>query len=185
MTTEPRCPPPLTEAPTCLGKGSTAWYLVHTKPRQETIALSNLERQGYVCYLPQMRVQRVRRQRASIVTEPMFARYLLIELDSSEQGKSWGPIRSTLGVHQLVHFGTQPAKVDPQLVALLREREQTLPTAALFQSGDAVVITQGPFAGIEAIYQNTDPEQRAFILLNILNKPVSLHIDPGQLRKAL
>ena len=31
---------------------TTAWYLIHTKPRQEHIALTNLERQGYTCYLP-------------------------------------------------------------------------------------------------------------------------------------
>ena len=28
------------------------WYLIHTKPRQESVALENLERQGYQCYLP-------------------------------------------------------------------------------------------------------------------------------------
>ena len=42
----------------------------------------------------------------------------------------------------------------------------------------------GPFAGIEAIYQSADAERRAFILLEILAKPVSMHIDTGRLRKA-
>jgi hypothetical protein len=94
------------------------WYLVHTKPRQEEIALANLERQGYECYLPQMRIERVRRRKAEVTTEPMFPRYLFIRLDSSDQGKSWSPIRSTLGVSQLVHFGIawpvspQPRSVD-------------------------------------------------------------------------
>jgi transcriptional antiterminator RfaH len=47
-----------------------------------------------------------------------------------------------------------------------------------------VVIADGPFAGIEAIYQTADAERRAFILLAILAKPVSMHIDAGRLRKA-
>ena len=54
----------------------------------------------------------------------------------------------------------------------------------MFASGDSVVITDGPFAGIEVIYQTADAERRAFILLEILAKPVSMHIDAGRLRKA-
>jgi transcriptional antiterminator RfaH len=161
-----------------------SWYLVHTKPRQEEIALVNLERQGYECYLPQMRIERIRRRKAEVATEPMFPRYLFIRLDSSDQGKSWSPIRSTLGVSQLVHFGARAAKVDDSLVDLLRQRERSLPTEAMFHSGDSVVIADGPFAGIEAIYQTADAERRAFILLEILAKPVSMHIDAGRLRKA-
>ena len=161
-----------------------SWYLVHTKPRQEDIALANLERQGYECYLPQMRIERIRRRKAEVATEPMFPRYLFIRLDSSDQGKSWSPIRSTLGVSQLVHFGARAAKVDDTLVDLLRQRECALPTEAMFHSGDSVVIADGPFAGIEAIYKTADAERRAFILLEILAKPVSMHIDAGRLRKA-
>lgn len=161
-----------------------SWYLVHTKPRQEDIALANLERQGYECYLPQMRIERIRRRKAEVATEPMFPRYLFVRLDSSDQGKSWSPIRSTLGVSQLVHFGARAAKVDDTLVDLLRQRERAMPTEAMFKSGDSVVIADGPFAGIEAIYQTTEAERRAFILLEILAKPVSMHIDAARLRKA-
>lgn len=161
-----------------------SWYLVHTKPRQEDIALANLERQGYECYLPQMCIERIRRRKAEVGTEPMFPRYLFVRLDSSDQGKSWSPIRSTLGVSQLVHFGARAAKVDDTLVDLLHQRERTLPTEVMFHSGDSVIIADGPFAGIEAIYQTADAERRAFILLEILAKPVSMHIDAGRLRKA-
>lgn len=85
---------------------------------------------------------------------------------------------------QLVHFGARAAKVDDTLVDLLRQRERALPAEAMFRSGDSVVIADGPFAGIDAIYQTADAERRAFILLEILAKPVSMHIDAGRLRKA-
>jgi transcriptional antiterminator RfaH len=133
--------------------------------------------------MPQMRMERIRRRKAEVATEPMFPRYLFIRLDSSDQGKSWSPIRSTLGVSQLVHFGARAAKVDDTVVDLLRQREQATPAEAMFASGDSVVITDGPFAGIEAIYQTADAERRAFILLDILSKPVSMQIDAGRLRR--
>ena len=77
----------------------------------------------------------------------------------------------------------QPAKVDAQLVDLLRRREQALPAERLFTPGEQVQVAQGPFAGIEAIYQATDAEHRSMILIEILSKTVSLKIDTAALRK--
>lgn len=79
---------------------------------------------------------------------------------------------------------TRAAKVDDALVELLRQREQAMPTATMFHSGDSVVVTDGPFAGIGAIYQMADADRRALILLEILSKPVSMQIEPGRLRSA-
>jgi transcriptional antiterminator RfaH len=166
-----------------IGQKTSAWYLVYTKPRQEGTALINLECQGYQCYLPQLRTEKIRRRKAEIVTESLFPRYLFVRLDTSGNGKSWSPIRSTFGVSQLVHFGGRPAKVNNQLVELLRVREQARPTKSLFDIGDAVMITDGPFAGFEAIYQTADAERRSMILLEILSKSVSMQIDIARLRK--
>ena len=44
-------------------------------------------------------------------------------------------------------------------------REQALPAERLFTPGEQVQVAQGPFAGIEAIYQTTDAERRSMILL--------------------
>lgn len=160
-----------------------AWYLIHTKPRQEALALTNLSRQGFECYMPMLRLQKIRQRKAATVAEPMFPRYLFIRLDTSGSGQSWSPIRSTLGVNQLVRFGGQPAKVDGQLFDLIRSREQGTHAQALFSAGDNVTVADGPFAGLEAIYQNTDAESRSMILLNILSKPVAMRIDTASLRK--
>ena len=160
-----------------------AWYLVHTKPRQEEKALLNLERQGYRCYLPRLTVEKIRRARLMRVTEAMFPRYLFIELDSSQQGKSWSPIRSTLGVHRLVNFGGQPARVTPDLIDLLRSREQHKPPETLFEPGDRVTVVTGPLAGLEAIYQMTDGEQRSLLLLEILSQTIRMPVDTAALRK--
>ena len=113
----------------------------------------------------------------------MFPRYLFVRLDLSGKGKSWTPIRSTQGVQQLIYFGSRAAQVDDRLIDWLRQREMERPTEAMFKPGEAVVITDGPFAGIEAIFQTADAERRAMILLEILSKPVRMQIDTGRLRK--
>ncbi len=162
-----------------------AWYLVHTKARQEDTAITNLQRQNFRCYMPMLFMEKVRRGKPVVVAEPMFPSYVFVQLDTSGQGQSWSPIRSTLGVRELVKFGGHPPKVDAELINTLHEREQMQQSnpQALFAAGDNVVITEGPFAGIEAIYQTTDAERRSMILLSMLNKPVPMRIEPGKLRK--
>ena len=187
---EPTTPQPLPSRPIApafsaqsSAPSTLAWYLIHTKPCQEALALTNLSRQGFECYMPMLRLQKIRQRKAALVAEPMFPRYLFIRLDTSGSGQSWSPIRSTLGVNQLVRFGGQPAKVDGQLIDLIRSREQATQAQPLFSAGDNVTVADGPFAGLEAIYQNTDAESRSMILLNILSKPVTMRIDTASLRK--
>ena len=164
---------------------TTAWFLVRSKPRQESVALTHLARQGYESYLPLFASEKLVRRKSTVVQEPMFARYLFVRLDTTGKGQSWSPIRSTVGVSELVCFGSRPARVDDALIATLREREtaqQATPTT-LFAHGDNVRITEGAFAGLEAIYQMNDAEGRAMVLLDLLSKPVAMTIDAASLRK--
>jgi len=89
------------------------WYLIHTKPRQESVALTNLSRQGFECYLPMLQVEKIRQRKTVLVAEAMFPRYLFIRLDANGTGQSWSPIRSTLGVTEMVKFGGQPVTERP------------------------------------------------------------------------
>jgi transcriptional antiterminator RfaH len=160
------------------------WYLIHTKHRQEAVALTNLSRQGFECYLPMLKVEKIRQRKTALVSEAMFPRYLFIRLDACGTGQSWSPIRSTLGVTEMVRFGGHPAKVDAQLIELIRSREQSHLVQPKFAKGEQVVVAEGPFAGLEAVYQATEAESRSLILLEILSKPVPMHINIASLRKA-
>ena len=96
-----------------------AWYLILTRPRQERVALENIERQGYGAFLPLMRTQKRRHGgRLADVVEPMFPRYLFVRLNTTTD--NWRPLHSTLCVSALVRFGMEPARVPSDLVELLR-----------------------------------------------------------------
>lgn len=148
------------------------WYLVYAKPRQEQVARTNLERQGYETYLPLSRETKRRRGKATEVITPLFPRYLFIHLDS--QTDDWGPIRSTLGVVSLVRFAHQPAQVPDDLVAALRAREDTEGLVAVprdvFKRGGRVRITDGSFMGYEGIFLAPTGRDRVVILLDIMGK---------------
>jgi transcriptional antiterminator RfaH len=160
------------------------WYLVYSKPRQEQCSLENLERQGFECFLPLISVEKLRRKLIVVVQEPLFPRYLFIRLDASQEGRSWNPIRSTTGVSRLVTFGQVPAKVDDQLVETIRSSVSGVGVRQRhFEPGEVVRINDGPFAGLEAVYQMPDGEARVMVLIDILSKKVSLSVEPPSLSK--
>lgn len=162
------------------------WYLIHTKPRQEKCALENLERQGYRCYLPTLRVERLRQGVLAIADEPLFPRYLFVQLGQGNSAQSWAPIRSTKGVSRLVTFGNEPAKVDDALVEMLQAGEAPASRVLqpLFRPGERVRLADAPFAGLEGIYQMPDGERRVIVLIELLSKLVVARVPPASLRKA-
>jgi transcriptional antiterminator RfaH len=161
------------------------WYLVYTKPRQEQLALENIARQGYTCFLPQLPEEKVVRGVLCAEQRPLFPRYLFVQLDTDMNGRSWAPIRSTTGVSRLVSFGHQPAKVANDLVSLIDERcnSGVHKVKPLFQPGERLSITQGPFAGVEAIFKETNAERRIMVLIELMSRTVTLELAPNQITR--
>jgi transcriptional antiterminator RfaH len=155
------------------------WFVIHTKPRQEQRALENLARQGYSVWLPTMEVERVRRGKLGLVQEPMFSRYLFIQLDKTQS--NWSPIRSTLGVNKLVCFGNVPAVVPDTLIETLR-RAEGRQREWLLQAGDAVRFISGPLQGMEGILQQRDGELRAMVLIELISQPQRVIAPLAELR---
>ncbi|MEQ8612574.1 MAG: transcription/translation regulatory transformer protein RfaH [Gammaproteobacteria bacterium] len=160
-----------------------AWYLIYTKPKQEDVALANLERQGFQSYLPKV-IGLKRKQGRSIKTVlPMFPRYLFIYLDN--QTDNWGPIRSTIGVANMVRFGMEAARVPEQLVQEIRARENADGVVALpdkaFEKGQTVRITTGPFEGYEAIFSDRQAKNRVLVLLKIAENFVNVKLDQHEI----
>lgn len=165
------------------------WYVAHTKPRQEARALENLQRQGYVCYLPTLSVQKLKRGKLSVSQEALFSRYLFVQLDKASTAQSWAPIRSTRGVSGLLMFGNEYTKVHAGFVETLQQQQaqHQAPPKALFNPGQSVKITEGAFKNVEAIYQQLlqlpSGEMRALVLIELLNKPTALQVPLGLLQK--
>ena len=162
------------------------WYLVYAKPRQETVARLNLERQGYRVYLPLVRQPRRQKGRMGSIVAPMFPRYLFIRLD--RETHDWGPIRSTFGVVSMVRFGQVPAAVPDDLIDLLQAREdetgiQILPVEQ-YRRGAKVRIIQGGFSGYEGIFIARSGRDRVTVLLQVLGRAARAQIDLGAIEPA-
>lgn len=160
-----------------------SWYLVYTKARQEEVALTNIIRQGYGAYLPRARLARKRQGRRTLVVEPLFPRYLFIQLNTHTD--NWGPIRSTLGVVAMVQFGREPARVPNELVDFLRAREDVAGlhvwAEPVYGTGDPVRVSEGFFSGYTGILLAHNSRERVVVLLDILGGKVRTQLAVNQL----
>ncbi|MEJ2452198.1 MAG: transcription/translation regulatory transformer protein RfaH [Gammaproteobacteria bacterium] len=157
---------------------SNDWYVVHTKPRQENVAVENLERQGFTTYCPKTLQPRRRRQSWKKVIEPLFPRYLFIQLNMDVDNVAL--IRSTLGVISLVRFGNQPAVMPESAIGFIRRQEQELVMDCTehirWKKGDVVEIIEGPLSGIKAIFHKRDSGERVLLMLDMLGQQNRLSV---------
>ena len=162
-----------------------SWFLLQIKPRQESRAVENLERQGIRCFCPYIAIEKLVRGRKVVASEALFPGYLFIYLN--EQSPSLTSIRSTRGVSRFVTFSGTPMPVPAGLVERLQRRMESevdvKVSSNLPQVGEAVEILDGPFKGLNAVYCQPDGEQRAIVLITLLSQQVEASLPYGNLRK--
>lgn len=157
-----------------------AWYVVQCKVRQEERAEENLLRQGYVCYHPKLRCERLAKGRREIAEESLFPGYLFVHLSQED---NWGPLRSTRGVSHIVSFGNQPAILRDSLIEQLQQREHVPCVVEMLSVGEKVRINDGPFTDLEAIFMAMDGEERVVLLLNFLQREQKVLMPLAGIRK--
>ncbi|WMC10202.1 transcription/translation regulatory transformer protein RfaH [Oceanimonas pelagia] len=146
------------------------WYLAHCRPREEERALLNLENQNIETFCPFIEVKKIVRGKRVVRNEALFPGYLFLRADLEHISST--TLRSTRGVRNLVRFGDTPCVVPNELVyeLMCRAGDERLgeQLSSLPRCGDRVLIKEGPFAGMEAIYQEADGDSRAMLLLTLL-----------------
>ena len=149
------------------------WYLLRAKPREEWRAKQHLENQSFTVYLPVL-IHKDQRQ------EPLFPGYIFLAKSSEEL--SLHTVRSTRGVLSFVRFGMEIAEASDELIDQIRSIEQMYRNVPKFVPGQTVECKSGPFAGLQAIYQAENGQDRCVILLKILNANRSIVVNQADLK---
>ncbi len=163
------------------------WYALRSKPRKEEIVWRQTRVEGFEVFYPRLRVQPVNPR--SRKWRPYFPGYMFVKADINQVGMSafqWMP--HSMG---LVCFGDEPAIVPDNLVVAIQKRVDDIAAAGgeVFDGlnrGDKIVISDGPFAGYEAIFDARVPgSERVRVLLQLLNnkRQVPLELGANQIDK--
>lgn len=163
------------------------WFVVHTQPRMEVVAVEHLCRQGFETYLPQFRKRRSHAGRIDEVSAPLFPRYIFVSFDPD--AAVWRMIRSTRGAIDVVRHGKDPSPVPQAVVDDIRSREDDSGHVVLARqfaprTGDRVTIQRGAFAQRTAIFSAMKDSERVIALLSLLGREISVlvpvsHIAPA------
>jgi len=165
---------------------SKHWYAMHVKPHKERVVTRLLEARGTEVFFPCLQVKPVNPRSAK--ERAYFSGYLFVRADLEQEGKDayrWLP-----GVHGLVTSGGETAVVQDSLIVELKAHVKALQVAGVLnlaeiKSGDRVKISEGPFAGYDAIFDAYLPgNQRVQVLLAFLShQPQTVKIDSSAIRK--
>jgi len=162
------------------------WFAVYTRPRQEHIALENLLRQDFDCFLPMALNPYQRRSQTKLRIEPLFPRYLFLNCAADQQ--SLGPVRSTRGVSTLVRFGVELAHIPETVIRAIRSRCDSESGLVRLdpigvKPGDKVRVFDGPLAGVNGLFQACSGEQRALLLIEFMGRQTRVVVDRMLLQK--
>ena len=158
------------------------WFLLKTKTRQEKRAIENLQRQHAECYCPEVFVEKIVRGKKSQVVEILFPGYLFVNFRNL--ASSTHSVKNTRGVQSFVSFGGTPARVPCALIQELKEKtkpSENLLISNLPKRGDKLKVTDGPFNGMDVVFSQPNGDERAEVLLNMMNQQVRAFIQYSNL----
>ena len=149
------------------------WYLLRTKPREEWRAKQHLENQDFETYLPVL-------TRKNSREEPLFPGYIFLARPADEVPLH--TISSTRGVLNFVRFGIEIATAPAALIEEIQSIEQLYRDVPKFKPGQQVECKAGPFAGLQAIFESDNGQDRCVILLKILNAERKIIVSQSDLK---
>jgi transcriptional antiterminator RfaH len=158
------------------------WHLAQLRPNGLAMALRNLERQSVTVFAPtETRTER-RGQKFVTREAPAFPGYVFVQPSQATGGIR--AINATRGITKLVSLGPEPAVVPPDLMAALHLRfapRVELP-APEFSPGDRVQILAGPLAEFIAQVEATAPQDRVYLLIDLMGRATRVAVDAKHLR---
>lgn len=170
------------------------WYVVHSisghearvavtlKQRIETMGLT--ERVFEVLIPTQDRVV-IRGGKKFTVKEKIFPGYMLVKMILDEE--AWLAVRTTTGITGFVGVGNKPTPLEQSEVSNI-EKFVSAPAPRYkvrFSVGEAVKITDGPFADFLGTINEIDDEKgRVKVLVSIFGRETPVELDFLQISKA-
>jgi transcriptional antiterminator RfaH len=143
------------------------WYLVTTKTGEQDKAEDSLGSQMFEVFNPKLNAETI---------EPLFPGYVFVRFDPDVQAAA--KINYSRGVRKLVTFGDVAVPIPVQVVDFIKGARPVAPKPAQpvpretrnLKQGEKVKVIEGPFAGIEAVFDEPNGQQRSFLIIEMLGK---------------
>jgi transcriptional antiterminator NusG len=171
------------------------WYVVHTQTGSEEKVKSSLEHrisqegmQELVSkvIIPTEQVSEVRSGKKKISQRKFFPGYLLVEMELNEQTYLF--VKTVPGVTGFIGLGRRPMPLPKEEVDnILKKTEETQVKPSpkiLFEKGEQVRITEGPFLNFNGNIDEIHPEKgKIKVSVSIFGRSTPVELEYWQVEK--
>ena len=169
------------------------WYVIHIQTSYEgrvkqalvqRIKSLGVEDKIFDVVIPTREIIVVKKGKKTKVTEKVFPGYILVRMVLDDD--SWLVVRTTEGVTGFVGAGLKPTPISEKEVdAIMKFVEQEQPKfKTKFSAGEAVKITEGPFADFLGTVEAIDEEKgKVKVLVSIFDRETPVELDFLQVTK--
>ena len=160
------------------------WYLLQTKPNTHVIACENLKRQGFVVFLPLISKTIKKNGKFFDIKSPLFPGYLFI--GTLIDPIPWKSINGTRGISKAVTLDGIYRPISAHVIDGLQSRcdeDGIIQKLNNIAKGNRAKIERGPFAEfISTVDQITD-DQRAWVLIDLLQQQIRVEVSLDSVSK--
>ena len=160
------------------------WYLLQTKPNAHMKACENLRRQGFNVFLPLITKTTKKNGRFFDIKAPLFPGYLF--MGTTIAPIPWKSINGTRGISSALTLDGVYRSINIHIIEGLQKR---CDEHGLFQKlsdiaeGDRVKIERGPFADFISTIDHIKDDERAWVLIELLQQQTKVEVSLGDVSK--
>lgn len=169
------------------------WYVIHTQTGYENKVKQALEQRIkslgvedriFDVVIPLREIVVVKKGKKAKAIEKVFPGYVLVKMVLDDD--SWLVVRTTEGVTGFVGAGLKPTPIsEKEVEAIMKFVQQEQPKfKTKFSIGEAVKITEGPFADFLGTIEAIDEERgKVKVLVSIFDRETPVELDFLQVAK--
>jgi transcription antitermination factor NusG len=150
-----------------------AWFVLHTRSRQEKILAGELASMRVDHYLPLVRRQRVYGNRKAVVEEPLFPGYVFLRGTADQAYQA----DRTKRVANIIRVNDQ-RRLESELnnIRLALSQNASLDPYPHLVRGVRVEVRSGPFQGLQGIIEEKGKDARLILQVDVLGRAVTLEL---------
>jgi transcriptional antiterminator NusG len=178
------------------------WFVLHTLSGQENRVKESIERrlkpeemEDYVdeVLIPTEKVSEVKKGKKTTTTRKFYPGYVLIHMALYDEGhklreKTWYFVQQTPGIIGFVG-GEQPVPLRQEEVDVIlnqiEEKKEKVKPKVMFDPGETVKITDGPFLNFNGVIEEVDPDRgKLKISVSIFGRSAPVELEYWQVERA-